>query len=172
MASPQREYAVIAILLCIFGALTAQAVISGRAYVRDDLRQQDITHLKQALEKYFNAHEFYVTPPAGQSSCTSSSAESWFFSDASPLLAEQHTDAIPHDVRERSGFKYTYCATHQYQGNTTGYYLEAEMETNKQPGRFFDEDEKRKFGYRIMKDGNRTLYRVCGGSETQCDPKD
>ncbi|MBI3255349.1 MAG: hypothetical protein HYZ63_00075 [Candidatus Andersenbacteria bacterium] len=170
MASAQHEFTVITVLVLVFAAFSAYAITNGRAYIRDDLRQQDITHLKQALERYYNVHEYYLTPPNGRNGCTSSGEGSWFFGNANSLLQEQHIDAIPHDVREAKGFVYKYCATQSAQNRTTGYYLEAQLESNKHPGTYFDEDESRKFTYVITQEGARTLYRVCGGNEPLCEP--
>lgn len=164
------EYRAVVLLGALFlGALIA-AVIPARAEVRDDLRRQDVTNLKHAVEQYFNQHEYYPTPPAGASACTASSPASWLFGASSPLLREQHIDAIPHDVREYREYYYAYCTTSSDSaGQTQGYYLQARLERPEQETRSFDEDEARKFHYRILYDGEAVLYRVCGGNEKQCE---
>lgn len=145
----------------LFILLTSYSIGYARAAVRDDLRMQDITNVKRALEQYYNKHEFYVSPPNSRIGCTT-------MSDTSPLLQEQFIDAIPHDVRESKGFIYSYCVTSAQKNRTTGFYLEAFLESNKPEGVFFDEDELRKFDYRVLIENGRLLYRVCGGEEKQC----
>lgn len=170
MSRASLEYRAVLVLgVLLVGALIA-AVIPARAEVRDDLRQQDVTNLKHAVEQYFNQHEYYPTPPAGTPACTASSPASWFFGDFSPLLKEQHIDAIPHDVREYHEYYYTYCPTNtDSMGKTQGYYLQAQLERPEREQRSFDEDEERKFHFRILHDQQRVLYRVCGGNEKQCE---
>lgn len=168
--TPSAKYELIFVLLLglfLFGIIS-YSVIYSRAGVRDDLRKQDITHLKIALEKYFNAHDSYVREPKYSIGCTTTSETSWFFGNTSPLLREQFIDAIPHDVRENSNHLYTYCITSVEKKHATGYYLEATLENQATDGTYFDEDEHRKFDYRILHKNGKTLYRVCGGTETQC----
>ncbi len=85
-----------------------------------------------------------------------------------PILRGQFIDAIPHDVRERRGFAYSYCITQAPKKQVTAFYLEAALESNAQEGIFFDEDEQRKFDYRVVIENGKKLYRVCGGEEKQC----
>lgn len=146
------------------------AVFQARTAVRDDLRVQDLTLLKQALEEYNNTHNFYVTPPStATSACTTSiELDSWLFGSASSLIKEGDIDALPHDVRESRHRYYAYCATEIQNGRAAGYYLEAHLEQQLEPKIGFDEDEARKFDYRILYQDDKTLYRVCGGTETQC----
>jgi type II secretory pathway pseudopilin PulG len=155
----------------VLSFLALYSIFYARTAVRDDLRKQDITNIKHALEQYFNTHEFYVTSPENsqQLTCTQNSPDSWLFSDASPLLREQFIDAIPHDVRESKGHVYRYCVTSLSRGKATGFYLEAQLESKAPVGVFFDEDEERKFGFRVLKENGKRLYRVCGGQETQCE---
>lgn len=159
------------ILIISLGFLTV-AIFNARAYVRDDLRRQDLTNIKRALEQYYNKHERYPTPkPMSDSapSCTSSNdLNSWFFGMNSPLITEQFTDVMPHDTREEKGVAYTYCITHASSPGQS-YYLEAQLEGNYELGRAFDEDEQRKFHYLILRENDRTFYRVCGGKEKQCE---
>lgn len=164
----KRELITIAGGTLFFLMIALFSISYARAAVRDDLRKQDMTNIKRALEQYYNAHEFYVSPPDGQISCTQSSPPSWLFGDASPLLQEQFIDAIPHDVRESRGFTYTYCVTSLQGAYADGFYLEATLESNEPVGISFDEDEQRKFGYRVLRENGQRLYRVCGGKESQC----
>lgn len=159
---------VASILLLILGSYS---IVYSRTAVRDDLRRQDITNLKRSLEAYNNLHTFYITPPDAQLGCTTSSSDSWFFGEESPLVKEQFIDAIPHDVRENKGFMYSYCVTGIQKRVTNSFYLEATLESNVPEGVYFDEDEKRKFDYRILYENGKTLYRVCGGEEKQCKPQ-
>lgn len=166
----RQEYRAVLLLAVLFLFFLFQAVLPARAEVRDDLRRQDITNLKRSLEQYFNQYGYYPTPPGGLPACTSSSPESWFFSGASPLLQEQYIDAIPHDVRENRGYHYSYCVTtHDGSGRTQGYYLQAQLERPEAQQRSFDEDEARKFYFRVLQERGQVFYRVCGGSEKQCE---
>lgn len=170
MDQSSQEYRALLVLgtLLVIGLL--QAVVPARAEVRDDLRRQDITNLKRSIEQYFNRREFYPTPPTGKSACTSSSPDSWFFGKSSPLLREQYIDVIPHDVREYREHYYAYCTTtSDSAGKTQGYYLQAQLERPEVPLRSFDEDESRKFYFRILREDDQVLYRVCGGNEKQCE---
>lgn len=153
------------ILLLILGSVS---ILHARTVVRDNLRKEDMTNLKRALEQYNNLHTLYVTPPDGKVGCTKSSSDSWFFGESSPLLKEQFIDAIPHDVRESKGMVYSYCVTKIDNKRAISFYLEAMLESNHPEGIFFDEDEKRKFDYRILREDGTLLYRVCGGEEQQC----
>ncbi len=144
---------------------------AARAEVRDDLRRQDIANLKHALEQYYNIYEYYPTPPNALPACTGNSPESWFFGETSPLLRDQILDVIPHDIREDQDRYYSYCVTgNDGSGRTQGYYLQAHLERPEPARREFDEDEQRKFFYRIMHEAGRVQYRVCGGTEKQCEP--
>lgn len=172
MTRTTKEYVLVGITLFIILSLVGRAVIIGKSMVRDDLRRQDMTNLKGALERYYNAHTIYVSPPDQTTKplCTTSGDDSWFFGKKSPLLTEQFIDAIPHDVREGEKSTYQYCATHRNaQGKTVGYVLQAIQEQPAKTGVFFDEDEKRKFSYQISNENNQFFYRVCGGEETLCD---
>lgn len=161
-STARHELIIIVVGSTLFILLTLYSIGYARAAVRDDLRMQDITNLKRALEQYYNEHEFYVSPSNSKIGCT-------VLDDTSPLLQEQFIDAIPHDVREAKGFIYSYCVTSAPKNRTTGFYLEASLESNKPKGVFFDEDELRKFDYRVLAENDRLLYRVCGGEEKQCN---
>jgi len=153
--------------------IIGQAIVYARQEVRDDLRRQDVAKIKRALENYNNEHNFYAKPPGGQPQCTKSTdIGSWFFSDSSPILAEGFTDAIPHDVREETGYWYEYCVTAADAKGALGFYLQAALEVDQDDMTGFDEDEARKYHYRVLNEAGRTLYRVCGGSETQCEMHD
>lgn len=65
---------------------------------------------------------------------------------------------------------YSYHVTSQEESGATGYFLEAQFEVEQKDQTTFDEDESRKFHYRILHQENKILYRVCGGTETQCQP--
>lgn len=164
----KRELLVLCSAGLLFTGIAAYSISYARAAVRDDLRKQDLTNIKRSLEQYYNAHEFYVTPPNGKTGCTENTQDSWFFSDNSPLLKEQFIDALPHDVRESKGFSYLYCVSAIKNNHTSGFYLEASLEANVDEGVFFDEDENRKFGYRVLLEHDKKIYRICGGEEQQC----
>lgn len=176
MTRRRWEYAALTIMGVIIGILISRATIIARGEVRDDLRTQDMTDLKRALEQYFNTHEQYISPPAelgsaSQPVCTTSAAtDSWFFGASSPLVKEKFIAAMPHDLRESEGKSYRYCATVLKGGQAVGYTLEAQLEYPKPEGTFFDEDELRKFHYRIMPADGYTIYRLCGGEEPSCTP--
>lgn len=158
MLSPaQREYLVLAILIFIFVAALIPSLLASSALTRDGLRKQDITYLKRAMEDYYNVHLAYPLP---RDACISS---------ANPYLWT-FVSVLPHDVRESSGHRYRYCVTLSHAAGATGYFLEAQFETDSPDQRAFDEDEQRKFHYRIMHENGMVLYRVCGGEEQQCKP--
>ncbi|MGH9857590.1 MAG: hypothetical protein ACRD4B_07075 [Acidobacteriota bacterium] len=167
----RREYWTVGIFLVLLGGLLLSSFITARAQVRDELRKQDLTNLKHAVEMYNNAHGYYPAPPSGTPGCTrSDDRSSWLFNEESPLLKEQHLDAIPHDVREQRGHIYTYCVTDVKDNQGLGFYLQAQFEVDQADTRTFDEDESRKFHYRILHDEETILYRICGGNEKQCQP--
>lgn len=171
MTRPQIEYLAAGIISAILLVFLLNAVVHARAAVRDDLRRTDITTLKRGAEMYYNQHAFYPAPPENEPSCTEVSNEnSWLFHPQSPLLKEQHINAIPHDVRESRGHTYKYCATHVESGHTIGYFFEAQLEVDQPEIVTLDEDETRNFTYRILHEDGKILYRVCGGTETQCQP--
>jgi hypothetical protein len=168
----QWEYLTLALLLATMLLLLIPAIINARAQVRDDLRRADLTNLKRALEQYNNTYNHYGQAPTADAHCTvNSDHTSWMLGDGSPLLTEQFIDAIPHDVREDKGHVYQYCMTGVSQSSQTvaGYYLQAELEVKQDDTRTFDEDESRKFHYRILHQDGQVLYRICGGTETQCE---
>ena len=171
MNTQKREYVALGVIMIIFLVFLGNSLHQSRIAVRDDLRRQDITNLKRALEQYNNARNSYPTPPPEEDSCTATSDKSsWLFGSQSPLLNEQFIDAIPHDVRESSDRSYRYCVTEKQNGQAVGYFLEARLEVPQDNMIGFDEDEMRKFDYRIVNESNKTLYRVCGGTDTQCKP--
>ena len=160
MTRAQKEYVIaIGIFVILLGFL-AVAVLTARENVRDDLRKADITNLKRAAEMYYNQHNFF---PPGALGCMSSH-------DLAVLLDEGHIDALPHDVRENRDHAYKYCVTNLQENQAQGFFLEAELEGNSPDVIDFDEDETRKFHYRILHENGKILYRVCGGTETQCTP--
>lgn len=63
---------------------------------------------------------------------------------------------------------YRYVVTNTAANHTQGYYLEAQLERRAPDALGFDEDEKRKYHFRVLNEKSHTLYRVCGGTETQC----
>ena len=170
MTTAQKELLVLMLLAAVFCLALAPSMLETRTLVRDDLRQQDLAQLKRALEDYYNKHEYYVTAPSQKTECTSSNEpESWFFGDQSVLLKEKIVQALPHDLREPQGYVYRYCVTKLENNKTAGYFLEARFEGSRhKPGSGFDEDENRKYHFLIQNDQNQILYRVCGGTELQC----
>ncbi len=171
MTRVQTEYTIAGAIAVILLAFLLNAFVHARAAVRDDLRRTDITALKQGAEMYYNQHVFYPTPPGKETACTHVGDEnSWLFNGASSLFKEQHIDAIPHDVRESRGHTYKYCATDIQNNATAGYYFEAQLEVEQPAGAALDEDETRNFTYRVLHENGKILYRVCGGTETQCQP--
>lgn len=171
MIRTRLEYVVAGVIFIILITFLLNAVVHARTAVRDDLRKTDMTTLKHGMEMYYNQHIFYPTPPEGEISCTEVTDEnSWLFSRQSPLLKEQHLDAIPHDVREGQGHIYRYCATDIQDAAAAGYYLEARLEVEQPDAIALDEDDARNFNYRILHEDGKILYRVCGGVETQCTP--
>lgn len=170
MTTTQKELLILLVLTAIFLLALIPSLIEVRTLTRDDLRQQDMAHLKRAIEDYYNKHEYYVTSPSADTACTrSDDMQSWFFGKQSVLLKEKIVSALPHDLREQKGFAYRYCVTSLANGKTTGYFLEAQFEgTRYKPGSGFDEDEYRKYHFLIQKDQNQILYRVCGGTDLQC----
>jgi hypothetical protein len=155
----QKEYLVIGVTLGVFIAALIPSLIAARTHVRDGLRRADITYLKRSLEQFNNEHDHY--PPLEKSDCvTSREPDHW------PFIA-----ALPHDVREERGFLYRYCVTsaNPATGGAAGYFLEAQLEVDQADQTAFDEDELRKFYFRILHEDNRILYRVCGGEEKQCE---
>ncbi|HLD25485.1 MAG TPA: hypothetical protein VJC05_00385 [Candidatus Andersenbacteria bacterium] len=151
----RREYLVLVLLGLIGLGFLAPSLHTARAEVRDGLRRQDITYLKHSLEQFYNEHEFY---PLAPECLTSTATNEWDF-----------IEVLPHDVKEADGFLYRYCVTSQNQLSATGYFLEAQLEVGQANTVAFDEDELRKFHYRILHAGNKILYRVCGGEEKQCE---
>lgn len=156
----QREYLVLALLVGFFIAALIPSLLTTRAAVRDGLRKENITYLKRSLEDFYNQHATYPLPAA--TCITSTNPQDWNFAPT-----------LPHDVRESKGFAYRYCVTSRNSRGATGYYLEARFEREASDQQAFDEDEQRKFHYRILHANGQTLYRVCGGEEQQCkqDPE-
>lgn len=167
------ENVVVAVLVFVVLGLGSYAFMFGRATVRDELRLADLTNIKHALEKYNNIYTFYTTGPTYEVGCTySDDPQSWFFGSQSPLLKAQVIDALPHDVRETPDRRYAYCTTSLSNNKTDGYYLEARLEVDQPDRLVFDEDEERKFYYRILHENDRIFLRLCGGVEKQCQPSE
>lgn len=165
----QIRYELIAVggLVIIGFGLLLFAVLQARMEVRDNLRKDDLANLKRGIEYYNNARGFY--PVVNEGVCThSNESGSNIFGTKSILTEKQYIDAIPHDVRESANHIYRYCATEQTDSQAQGYFLEAQLEENLPEQTGFDEDESRKFDYRILHENDKVLYRVCGGTETQC----
>jgi hypothetical protein len=161
----RREYLVLGLVLIIFFIALIPSLLTSRAQVRDGLRRQDITYLKRSLEQFYNQHTYY--PSLADTDCiTAAEPARWPF-----------IETLPHDVREHKGFLYRYCVTSADetglpagQAGALGYFLEAQLEVDQPDQRTFDEDELRKFYYRILHEDDKILYRVCGGEEKQCEP--
>lgn len=168
----QWESLVITAVMLLGVSLLASAFTAARAHVRDDLRRDDLTNLRQGIEMYYNKHVQYLAPPPSAPLCTNTNdPTSWLFADNSPLLKSQSINAIPHDVREKQGHTYQYCATNISNGAAGGYYLQAQLEVDQPSLKAFDNDEKRKHYYRILTEADAIFYRVCGGTEQQCRPE-
>lgn len=171
MTRAKLEYVAVAAMSAALLLLLLPAMLHARADTRDDLRRTDLANLKRAAEMYFNQHAFYPTPAAGQAACTKGDdANSWLFGNESPLLKEQHIDAIPHDVREGRGHAYQYCVTDTVDNAAAGYYFQAQLEVDQPDTVDHDYDESRNYDYRVLHEDGQTLYRVCGGTEPQCTP--
>lgn len=74
------------------------------------------------------------------------------------------------ELNQDKGPAYRYVVTSTVNRHAQGYYLETNLERRQPETRGFDEDEKRKYHFRILRDHHTTLYRVCGGTELQCQP--
>ena len=162
------EIVLLGVITAILLAFLVNSFLFARTAVRDDLRREDITNLKRAAELYNNKFGYYPTPPSKLTECTSSDPSSWLLGENSPLVEDHFINAIPHDVRESKGHVYSYCVTNIEDGRAMDYYFEAELEITEDEERAFDEDESRKFDYRILHEDGKVLYRVCGGNEEQC----
>jgi type II secretory pathway pseudopilin PulG len=165
------EYAALTLLAGTFITFLIPSLLDTRADIRDGLRKQDIAYLKRSLEQFYNEHNYYPPirarlapqggPRASNTECiTTRQPDTW------PFIQE-----LPHDVREDRGFDYRYCVTSGNASGATGYFLEARLEGTQPDQHTFDEDELRKFYFRILHSGGKTIYRVCGGEETQCEPE-
>lgn len=175
MASLHRstwELSCIGVIVVIAFGFFLNAFLYNREVVRDDIRRDDLTNLKHALEAYYNVYNVYPTSPQKTIDCTfSNDPQSWFFGNASPLFKAHVIDALPHDLHESTERRYAYCVTAlDGTGNASGYYLEASLEVDAPDAVHFDEDEDRKFHYRIVHDHGVPFIRVCGGEEHQCQP--
>lgn len=160
----KKEFAVLLSLLVVYVAFLLPALFTERTHVRDDLRKEDLGNIKRALEMYNNEMTYYATPPDSQQGCTSSEDhQSWFFGSDSPLSL-----TTPHDVRATQGHEYVYCVTSLDKGKTNGFYLQAQLERRVPEAIGYDEDERRQYSFRILHDGDKTFFRVCGGAEMQC----
>ncbi|MBI1833796.1 MAG: hypothetical protein HYR90_03130 [Candidatus Andersenbacteria bacterium] len=147
----------------LFWIFLVPAVRQARLETRDTLRQEHLTTLRAAIEKFGNDNVFYPTPAPNFLLCTTThDKKSWFFGKQSPLLSARYLEAIPHDVRESSRRTYTYCATDIRDDGAHGYYLESILEGDvikEEPG----------FDFKLVPDDKRVIYRVCGGTATECD---
>lgn len=140
------EMIAVLVLAAMFLVFALPALFYARADIRDDGRKNDIAQLKHALEQYNNKANNYIATPDGQPGCINSKAIK--------------APAITSDYR--------YCVTQVTGKQITGYYLEAQLENHQADYIGFDEDEDRKYAFRILNENGHTLYRVCGGEEKQC----
>lgn len=168
MRVAQREYFAIGTIGLVFLLFLAPAFFASRTEVRDELRRRDIANLKRGFEKYNNAKNHYgLIAKDGPNCTTTNDPASGLLGDKSELLKGGFIDAIPHDVRDRD---YFYCATDiNEEDKVMGFYLEAQLERPHEDQVGFDEDEMRKFNYRILNEDSKIKYRVCGGTEKQCE---
>ena len=188
-STAKHEYLAIAFLALTALIFLIPAALHARQIARDDMRKIDLSQFKRTLEHYHNQHDHYLTPPTDVLTnqptlplCTNQAdPDSWFFGPSSPLRANGFLPTMPTDPhrthRTDHAHSYTYCVTElSDKATTTGYYVETTLEQtipSNQLGTGFDEDEQRKYHYRQLAVPSKTTpaiikYRVCGGTETQC----
>ena len=99
--------------------------------------------------------------------------EDWFF-DA--FLRRETTLTGPLQIpKPRAGYPLRYCSTavaeKQDAGGplASGYFVEATLENIREDSVTFNTEHN--VAERTLNENGRTLYRICGGTETQCEGK-
>lgn len=169
-AIAHREYGALLVLGALFLVFLVPAIAEMRKEVRDGIRREHLTELKHALEMVNNTLGHYPRSPAGLRlpgeqagvGCTiSSDKKSWLFGLDGVLLNNRHRDTIPRDPFADRGWTYAYCVDAVTPTAATSWYLRTRLERPHPPQAGFDEEHN--YYFRVLHDGESTLYDICGG---------
>lgn len=167
----RMEAGAVGAIAIVFVLFLLPALGYARREYRDGVRRALLQDTKGELERWFNDHGVFPLHPSGDLGWCGSSADpdDWFFQK---FLAQERgrPELAPRTWREVHALRYCPTArTAPERGNppfATGFYLEAPLENSSAERLGFNAEHN--IFERTLRDGSRTLYRVCGGIETQC----
>lgn len=170
----QREVQQEAVTLLVLAVLFLLFAVPALGYAaregRDGERRERIRTLKTELERFNNEQQGFPLHPSGNAGVCgeSSDPDDWFFTH---FLSTRWLSP-PVDPRHAAGKALRYCPTSVIERSgqspraAGGFYLEAELE-NLRPEEAGFNSEHNVFE-RTLTVGRVSVYRLCGGSETQC----
>lgn len=168
-----QERIVFVFIVLVFVFLLVPALRHAHMSFRDEERIRDLGVVKQSLEQHYNKHNSYLVTNADQPlQCAFSDGAS-----SDPVWGTESVlprdGAFPKEQRFFH-FPYLYCPTilHTMDGKPVvdGFFLQAALEEQRPLAAGFDFEEGRNFRFRVLHDGRRTFYRICGGSDVSCGP--
>lgn len=170
-AETKQEALVLGMLTVLFLLALLPALGYASREYRDGTRRQLLQEVKTELEQWFNRTGGFPLHPSGDlGRCGSTEdPDDWFFAD---LLPRTGGGQALLDPRHGAGHFLAYCPTvlRETAGSfpplAAGFFLEARLE-NRRPDHAGFNDEHNMFE-RTLTVGTYTLYRICGGAETQC----
>lgn len=166
-----QQEAVVCVGLCVvLITFLLPAIGYARREYRDGLRRALLRNVKTELEHVFNDRQGFPLHPSGDLQWCGSTEdpEDWFFHD---VVRMRDQPISLRDQRPLVDSVYRYCPTILAEDRRTvplasGFFLEVRLE-NPHADRAGFNAEYNMFE-RTFHDGARTLYRICGGNESQC----
>lgn len=165
-----------ACVLVAIGVIFLMLFIGAAGYARreyhDGLRRQKLREIKFELERAFNTTNGFPLHPSGDLTWCGSTEdpEDWFFTAF--LKRERRWENPVHDSQPSHESFFRYCST-ALGGKTAkgkplaaGFFLEATMENPRKDSTGFNTEYN--IFERTLTENGQTLFRICGGTETQC----
>lgn len=168
----RMETVIIGVLLLAFVFFLMPALRYTRREYRDGLQRQLVRETKTALEQWYNVHAGFPPHPSGDLPWCGSTEDpdDWFFTHF--LKRETSLITAIRVPRQRSDPILRYCPTSLFERGdgapplASGFFLETNLKNTRAEQRAFNA-EHNMFERTLVVDG-QSLYRVCGGTETQC----
>lgn len=154
-------------LLFMFIIFLKPAIEDSKKQFRDDSRINVMAQEKSILERYYNSHNsFPVINKKIPYSCYPSA-------DIATDKGWQEITKETVQFDHKFATKFIYCPTKisgtKEEPSVQDFFIETTIERNKREVASFDFEKGHNYRFRIYRDNNLTIYRICGGEEKSCD---